>query len=137
MRRRTKTALCAAAGVSGMAAGAAVVGGVAAVTVVGMGLRALLGKPVPEGAVVVITGGSRGLGYALAQRFARKPVKLVLAARNHEELERAQASLLAEHAHLRPEDFYLFTGDLADRGACEAAGGGGVCAVRQGRCAGE
>ena len=119
MRRRTKTALCAAAGLSGVAAGAAAVGGVAALAAVGIGLKALIGKPVPPGAVVVITGGSRGLGYAIASRFARKPVKLVLAARDHGELEQAQASLLAEHPHLHPDDFYLYTGDLTDRGACQ------------------
>ena len=116
---KTKRALCAAAGLGGVAAGAAAVGGAAALAAVGLGVKALLGRPVPAGAVVVVTGGSRGLGYAIASRFARRPVKLVLAARDRGELERAQASLLEEHKHLRPEDFYLFTGDLADRGACE------------------
>jgi short-subunit dehydrogenase len=68
---------------------------------------------------VVVTGGSRGLGYAIASRIARRPVKLVLAARDRQELERAQASLLEEHPHLTPENFYLVAADLSDRGACE------------------
>jgi short-subunit dehydrogenase len=81
-------------------------------------VRALCSQPVPDGAVVVITGGSRGLGYALASRFARKHVRLVLAARNRGELQAAQASLLEEHSHLRPEDFYLFQGDLFSTSEC-------------------
>ena len=44
-------------------------------------IRALRGKPLAPGAVVLITGGSRGLGLAIASRFAQKPVKLVLASR--------------------------------------------------------
>jgi short-subunit dehydrogenase len=64
--------------------------------------------------VVVITGGSRGLGLAIASRFARNPVKLVLAARNLVELEQAQSTLLARHAHLQAEDFYLVAADLTN-----------------------
>jgi short chain dehydrogenase len=43
------------------------------------------------GQVAIITGGSRGLGLALAHRFGKAGVKLVLAARGEEELERALA----------------------------------------------
>jgi NAD(P)-dependent dehydrogenase (short-subunit alcohol dehydrogenase family) len=74
--------------------------------------RALRCSPPPDGAIVLITGGSRGLGYAIASRFARRPVKLVLAARNLAELQSAQDKLLAEHPHLHPEDFYLVAADL-------------------------
>ena len=38
--------------------------------------RALRSTPPPDGAVVLITGGSRGLGYAIASRFGRRPVLL-------------------------------------------------------------
>ncbi len=68
--------------------------------------------------VVVITGGSRGLGYAIASRYAREGARLVLAARNRTELEGAQASLLAQHTNMRPEDFYLVAVDLASPDGC-------------------
>ena len=80
--------------------------------------RALTATPPPEGAVVLITGGSRGLGFALANRFAQRPVKLVLAARNFGELQSAQQSLLDKHPHLTPEDFYLVPADLSKPEDC-------------------
>ncbi|WP_158788205.1 SDR family oxidoreductase [Granulicella sp. L46] len=63
--------------------------------------------------VVLVTGGSRGLGLAIATRFARNPVRLVLASRNLAELQQAQETLLAQYAHLRPEDFHLVAADLS------------------------
>ena len=81
--------------------------------------RALRSSPPPEGSVVLITGGSRGLGYAIASRFARRPVRLVLASRDRLELATAQDSLLEEHPHLRPEDFYLVDANLADPAECK------------------
>jgi len=51
---------------------------------------------IPSRQVVVITGGSRGLGLALAHRFGRAGARLVLAARDHEELDRARQALLGE-----------------------------------------
>jgi short-subunit dehydrogenase len=63
--------------------------------------------------VVVITGGSRGLGLAIATRFAQDPVRLVLASRNLAELQQAQAQLLTHHPHLHPEDFHLVAADLS------------------------
>jgi len=80
----------AAAGVTGIAAATATAACLAAFAV-----RALRTKPLAHGAVVLITGGSRGLGLAIANRFAAKPVKLVLASRNRAELEKAQANLVA------------------------------------------
>jgi short-subunit dehydrogenase len=106
------------AGVGSAVAGSALVGSVAALAGARAAVRALCSQPIPEGAVVVITGGSRGLGYALASRFGRKHVRLVLAARDRGELDAAQASLIEEHPHLAPEDFYLFTGDLMDPNQC-------------------
>ena len=46
-----------------------------------------------EGEVVLITGGSRGLGLALAREFARAGCRLVLVARDGQELTRAQQDL--------------------------------------------
>jgi NAD(P)-dependent dehydrogenase (short-subunit alcohol dehydrogenase family) len=43
--------------------------------------------------VVVITGGSRGLGLLLARRFGGEGAKLVICSRNDEELRRAQTEL--------------------------------------------
>jgi NAD(P)-dependent dehydrogenase (short-subunit alcohol dehydrogenase family) len=82
-------------------------------------LRALRSQPVPDGSVVVVTGGSRGLGLAIANRFARGNVRLVLAARNRAELEAAQAKLLADHPHLHSGDFYLVAADLAQPAECQ------------------
>ncbi len=69
--------------------------------------------------VVLITGGSRGLGLAIATRFARTPVKLVLASRNLAELQQAQTTLLAQSPHLHPEDFHLVAADLARPEECQ------------------
>ena len=80
--------------------------------------RSLRSTPPPDGAVVVVTGGSRGLGYAIASRFARRPVRLVLVARDRLELATAQEMLLAEHPHLHPEDFYLVDADLSNPNEC-------------------
>jgi len=103
----------AAAGVTGIAAATATAACLAAFAV-----RALRTKPLAHGAVVLITGGSRGLGLAIANRFAAKPVKLVLASRNRAELEKAQATLLAAHPHLSAADFYLVAADLAQPSEC-------------------
>ena len=43
---------------------------------------------------MVISGGSRGLGLALAREFARHGAHIALLARDKEELERAEADLL-------------------------------------------
>ena len=90
--------------------------GLAATAVVAA--RALRSSPPPDGAVVLVTGGSRGLGYAIASRFARRPIRLVLAARDLAELQSAQDSLLAEHPHLHPDDFYLVAADLTRPADC-------------------
>ena len=52
-------------------------------------LRDLRGDDI-HGSSVLITGGSRGLGLALAEEFARHGCNLVLAARDEEELQRAR-----------------------------------------------
>src|SRR5689334_4999527 len=46
-----------------------------------------------RGKVVLITGGSRGLGLALARKFAARGAHLALCARSPEELERARRDL--------------------------------------------
>jgi NAD(P)-dependent dehydrogenase (short-subunit alcohol dehydrogenase family) len=96
---------------AGLGAGAAVAAIAAA--------RALRSSDPPDGSVVLITGGSRGLGYAIASRFARRPVRLVLAARDQLELATAQQALIDEHPHLQPQDFYLVAADLSLPSECE------------------
>lgn len=46
-----------------------------------------------QGQVVAITGGSRGLGLAIAEEFAHQGARLVLCARDEEELNQAQQHL--------------------------------------------
>jgi NAD(P)-dependent dehydrogenase (short-subunit alcohol dehydrogenase family) len=84
--------------------------GIAAATAV----WAFMPKTSRTNQVVVITGGSRGLGLAIAERFARAGAKLVLAARNVEELNRARLLLLERRAILSPDDVLLIPADLTD-----------------------
>lgn len=46
---------------------------------------------------VLITGGSKGIGLACAEAFAREGCDLVLAARDGAALERARVGLEARH----------------------------------------
>lgn len=66
------------------------------------------------GKVVLITGGSRGLGLALAERYARSGAKLILAARNPDELVAARQTLLDREALQSPDDILLLPADLTD-----------------------
>jgi short-subunit dehydrogenase len=95
-----------------IAAGAAAVAGVAViagVAALGTGALAMLAvsamrdrrKSRLSGKVVLITGSSRGLGLALAEEFGRLGAKLVLCARDGEELDRAR-SLLLNKSILQP-----------------------------------
>ncbi len=59
--------------------------------------------------VVFITGGGRGLGLAMAEEFAKEGAKLVLCARNAEELERARLKLSVLEA-----DILTLTCDVAN-----------------------
>ncbi|MDQ3488581.1 MAG: SDR family oxidoreductase, partial [Acidobacteriota bacterium] len=54
-----------------------------------------------EGRVVIITGGSRGLGLVLARQLAAEGARLCLLARDREELDRAREQL--------PEDAEVMT----------------------------
>ena len=65
-----------------------------------------------RGKVVVITGGSRGLGLALAEEFGRRGAKLVLAARNETELSLARQQLLDRNAIRSVDDVLISAVDL-------------------------
>ena len=60
-----------------------------------------------EDKLVLITGGSRGLGLAMAREFARHGARLALCARDPDELRRAQEDLAAQGATVE-----VFTADL-------------------------
>jgi short-subunit dehydrogenase len=66
----------------------------------------------------VITGGSRGLGLALAREFGAAGARLVLCARGAGELEEAKATLVREGC-ARSEDVFVVEADLAKREDCE------------------
>ena len=72
------------------------------------------------GQVAIITGGSRGLGLAVAHRFGRAGLKLVLAARNQDELEIARHELLHSGDVANEDDILLIVCDLTD--SAQAAG---------------
>jgi NAD(P)-dependent dehydrogenase (short-subunit alcohol dehydrogenase family) len=77
---------------------------------------ALKPSPAPPrlGQIVLITGGSRGLGLALAERYGRAGAKLILAARNVEELTAARHTLLDRKAIASSDDVLLIPADLTD-----------------------
>jgi short-subunit dehydrogenase len=58
------------------------------------GARRLLAREADLfGAVAIVTGGSRGLGFLLARELAREGCRLAICARDVDELERARADL--------------------------------------------
>ncbi len=65
-----------------------------------------------QGKVVVITGGSRGLGLALAEEFGRRGARLVLAARNEAQLASARQQLLDRGAVQSADHVLLVVADL-------------------------
>ena len=60
-----------------------------------------------SGKSVLIMGGSRGLGLALAREFAARGARLTLVARDADELRRAQADLKRRGAEVS-----IFAGDV-------------------------
>lgn len=64
------------------------------------------------GKVVLITGSSRGLGLALAEEIGRRGARLVLTARDAEELDRARARLLQVGAVRDEADIFTVLADL-------------------------
>ena len=72
------------------------------------------------GQIAVITGGSRGLGLALAHRFGQAGMKLVLAARDADELELARDGLLRARSIEHEDDVLLVEADVSDQ--AQAAG---------------
>ena len=66
----------------------------------GLGLLAHTFRPEPlelNGAHVLITGGSSGIGLAVAREVLARGAKVSIIARNAQRLEQAKASLLESH----------------------------------------
>jgi short-subunit dehydrogenase len=63
-----------------------------------------------RGKVVLITGGSRGLGLVMARQLARKGARLAICARNSDQLDRARQELEGMGAEV-----IAFTCDVTDR----------------------
>ena len=75
---------------------------------------ALFPRHIKSGQIVVVTGGSTGLGLALAERFGRAGAKLVLAARSDDDLHAARQHLLARNAVQHEDDILLVSADVSD-----------------------
>jgi NAD(P)-dependent dehydrogenase (short-subunit alcohol dehydrogenase family) len=67
-----------------------------------------------RGKVVVITGGSSGIGLAAAERCADAGAKVVIVARDPEKLETARAQVAA-----RGGEVFTYVCDIADYDACD------------------
>lgn len=65
-----------------------------------------------RGQVVVITGGSRGLGLDMARQFGKLGARLVLAARDEREL-RLAAETLVQEGYVAPEDVVTVVADIS------------------------
>ncbi len=75
--------------------------------------RTLKGKV--RNKVVVITGGSSGIGLSTAQRVAEAGAVTIIVARGEEELFKARDEMKA-----RGGKVFAYTADLADMGGCDA-----------------
>jgi NAD(P)-dependent dehydrogenase (short-subunit alcohol dehydrogenase family) len=65
-----------------------------------------------RGQVVVITGGSRGLGLDIARQFGKLGTRLVLAARDGQELHSA-AEMLIQECYVAPENVATVVADIS------------------------
>src|SRR5437764_13670036 len=92
MKSRTKVIIGSAAAGTLMAGAAA---GVGAVLAARRGLRMFREHRLRElrGKTVLITGGSRGLGLALASEFAQFGAKIAICARDEQQLARSRQQL--------------------------------------------
>jgi short-subunit dehydrogenase len=65
-----------------------------------------------RGKVVLLTGGARGLGYAIARELALSGARLALTSRDADQLERARARLLASGSSA-PADVWVHACDVS------------------------
>jgi NAD(P)-dependent dehydrogenase (short-subunit alcohol dehydrogenase family) len=76
--------------------------------------RSLAGKV--KGKVVLITGGSSGIGLATAHKMASAGAKVVICARGEEDLRAAKTSIEAE---VKGVQVATYTADLAELASCD------------------
>ena len=69
-----------------------------------------------DGKVVLVTGGSKGIGLACARAFGREGARVVIVSRSRDNLAAAQAILAADGIEITP-----YAADLADGAAAERA----------------
>lgn len=62
---------------------------------------------------VVITGGSSGLGLALAKHFAKQGAKIALIARNEHKLNNAKSEILAFASNSDKANVLIYSADLS------------------------
>src|SRR5947209_307307 len=103
-------------------AGGVLVGGVAIAGAAAVGVAALATAALAaawrvraarlEGKTVLITGSSRGLGLAMAEEFGRRGARIVLTARDPEELDRARMLLLHREVVSGPDEILALAADL-------------------------
>lgn len=90
--------------------------------------------------VVVITGGSKGIGLGVARGFAREGAHLVITARTKAEIEKAAADVRAEYGvKVTPvtSDVATASGCDAVVAAAKAAGGADIFISNAGTCTDE
>ena len=108
----------------GVLIGGAALAGVAAVSAAALA-TVVLGRAARRrsnglfGKTVLITGSSRGLGLAMAEEFARRGARVVLTARDEEELERARGVLLSNQVMGGPDQVMVIAADLRRPEAAE------------------
>ncbi len=67
--------------------------------------------------IAIITGASRGMGRAMAEKFASVGYDLILCARNLEALEKTKSALQAKHSQI---NVHVFHADLTDKLSVQA-----------------
>jgi NAD(P)-dependent dehydrogenase (short-subunit alcohol dehydrogenase family) len=94
------------------------VAGISAIAGIGAIAAARTVMPRPPkrhlGRVVLISGGSRGLGLALAHRYGRSGATLILVSRDSDELTQARDTLLRHKAVQHPDHILLLPADLTN-----------------------
>jgi 3-oxoacyl-[acyl-carrier protein] reductase len=61
-----------------------------------------------EGKKIIITGGGRGLGYAMAEKFIKEGATVLIAGRNEETLRKASSTLGCKYLKLDLQDIKSF-----------------------------